>query len=83
MNCVQLVLLHPILQLLRDLERREKFSSSIQKPINLVARWVTIHKPCPVKKHWIETFPGRAFWGLWEAWRDEVVPEYPAGEGDS
>ena len=33
------MLLHPNVQLLTDLERREKFSSSIQKSINLVARW--------------------------------------------
>lgn len=37
-NRVQLMLLHPNPQLLRDLESREKFSSSIQKSINLVAR---------------------------------------------
>lgn len=60
---------------------REKLSSSIQKAINLVARWATIHKPCPVKKYWIETFPGRSFSGLWEGWKDEMAPAYPAEEG--
>lgn len=77
---MQLVLLHPNLQLLRDLEMREKLPSSIQKATSLVARWATIHKPCPVMKHWIETFPGRAFLGLWKAWRDEMAPACPAGE---
>lgn len=38
-NSVQLVLLHPNLQLLRDFEMREKFCSSNQKSINLAARW--------------------------------------------
>lgn len=35
---MQLALLHPNLQLLRDFEMREKFCSSNQKSINLAAR---------------------------------------------
>lgn len=79
MNGVQLVLLHLNLQLLRDLERREKNSPPASKKASI---WLpdeaVMHKPWPVWECRIETFPGRAPLGAvgWKGW---MAPAHLAG----